>query len=189
MPEPTDRQRNRLSRRGFAATLGGMALSTAAGATAFNLSSANQTPTPASDLPQDFTAPADCEVVTDPRHGADPTGAVDSTAAWQSAVDAAINGCGQVWAPPGNYLINGEIVVNGTVSIRGVYTSLRDSSVPHNGTRLFATNDSGAFMMRVQPPDIDSNPDAQIWGVALSDLTFDGAGIDEKYGPRSRSSV
>jgi Pectate lyase superfamily protein len=167
------------------ATVGGIGLTTIAGAAGFHLGSPSEASVAKSSSPGPLaTGFMDCEVVTDPKHGADPTGAVDSTAAWQSAIDAAIRGCGQVWAPAGQYLINGEIVVNGPVSIRGVYTtrrgpeSLGDHVAPQilaDGTRLISTTNSGKFMMRVEPSDIESNSDGQIWGFSMSDVTFDGA--------------
>jgi hypothetical protein len=43
-------------------------------------------------------------------HGADPTGAADSTAAIQAAIDAVAGG-GTVWLPAGRYVVDGALVV------------------------------------------------------------------------------
>jgi hypothetical protein len=50
-------------------------------------------------------------------YGADPTGSADSTAAFNSAINAAGAG-GTVWMPPGTFRVPGHVIVN-NVTIRG----------------------------------------------------------------------
>ena len=62
--------------------------------------------------------------------GADPTGAADSTNAFNAAISAAGAG-GTVWIPPGSYLIPGHIMVNNvTIQGAGMWYSTIIGSAP-----------------------------------------------------------
>ncbi|MEY9877787.1 parallel beta-helix repeat protein [Streptacidiphilus sp. MAP12-33] len=62
--------------------------------------------------------------------GADPTGAADSTSAFNSAISAAGSG-GTVWIPPGTYNIPGHIAVNNvTVAGAGMWYSTVTGAAP-----------------------------------------------------------
>ena len=62
--------------------------------------------------------------------GADPTGAADSTAAFNAAISAAGSG-GTVWIPPGTYNIPGHINVNNvTVAGAGMWYSTVTGAAP-----------------------------------------------------------
>lgn len=51
-------------------------------------------------------------------YGADPTGATDSTAAIQAAIDSSDNS--SVYVPSGTYLLNSSVVINGVGTVEGV---------------------------------------------------------------------
>jgi hypothetical protein len=60
------------------------------------------------------------DVIDVTKFGADPTGVANSTLAVRAAIAAALNARGSVWFPPGNYLIDDELLVqNHGVHIRG----------------------------------------------------------------------
>src|SRR6202789_3947993 len=62
--------------------------------------------------------------------GADPTGAADSTSAFNAAITAAGAG-GVVWIPPGTYNIPGHIIVNNvTVEGAGMWYSTVTGTAP-----------------------------------------------------------
>jgi hypothetical protein len=69
------------------------------------------------NVPAQIAKPANAiDVVTD--HGADPSGATDSTADFQAAVNAGQAQGRVVWVPPGNYTLYDHVVVDG-VTLRG----------------------------------------------------------------------
>lgn len=77
-------------------------------------------------------------------YGADPTGATDSTAAFNAALTAAVAaGGGSVYAPRGTYLINGRVDINGS-NLRiygdGEATVLRKTPAATHLSLLFLTD-------------------------------------------------
>ena len=118
--------------------------------------------------------------VTD--QGADPTGAADSTAAFNAAVSAAGSG-GTVWIPPGTYNIPGHIAVNNVTvagagmwysTVTGAAPGFYGNSAPNPSTNVHLQN--FAIFGNVQERD-DS---AQVNGIggALSDSTVSDVWID-----------
>ena len=118
--------------------------------------------------------------VTD--QGADPTGAADSTAAFNAAVSAAGSG-GTVWIPPGTFKVPGHIAVNNVTvagagmwysTVTGAAPGFYGNSAPSPSTNVYLQN--FAIFGDVQERD-DS---AQVNGIggALSDSTVSDVWID-----------
>ncbi len=73
----------------------------------------------ATDYPTDDVVVADI-IANDSVYGADNTGATDSTAAIQNAIDACYTaGGGTVFLPSGRYLVSGGITIRAFVTLRG----------------------------------------------------------------------
>jgi len=68
------------------------------------------------NAPAPYTMPSGYVSVTD--HGADPTGAKDSTAAFNSTLTAAMSAGQNVWIPQGRYLVNQRFTLN-KITVRG----------------------------------------------------------------------
>ncbi len=118
--------------------------------------------------------------VTD--QGADPTGAADSTAAFNAAVSAAGSG-GTVWIPPGTFKVPGHIAVNNVTvagagmwysTVTGAAPGFYGNSAPSPSTNVHLQN--FAIFGDVQ----ERNDSAQVNGIggALSDSTVSDVWID-----------
>src|SRR4051812_13187886 len=127
-----------------------------------------------------LTQPAGSVSVTS--KGADPTGAADATAAFNSAISAAGPG-GTVWIPPGSYNIPGHISVNNVTiagagmwysTVTGTAPGFYGNSAPSASTGVRLQN--FAIFGNVQERD-DS---AQVNGIggAMSDSTVSNLWID-----------
>jgi hypothetical protein len=122
---------------------------------------------------RDAFVPRDEYAVSALAHGADPTGAVDSTAALQAAVDAAIAGrIGTVYIPDGTYRVDGTVNVTAPLTIAGAWTP-RTSKVSKferlGGTVLVASAGTVAPVIRVAPVSGKMN------GFRLADLMILGS--------------
>jgi len=114
--------------------------------------------------------------------GADPTGASDSTGAFNAAISAAGPG-GTVWIPPGTYNIPGHISVNNVTvagagmwysTVTGVAPGFYGNSAPSPSTNVHLQN--FAIFGNVQ----DRNDSAQVNGIggAMSNSTVSGIWIE-----------
>lgn len=106
--------------------------------------------------------------------GAKGDGQTDDTAAFQRALDEAGKaGGGVVFAPRGNYLFKGHLVVPNAVTLKGVWESvpahngIRDAGLPKptdDGTTFLVTGGSGS---EEGPPFITLNTNSTLKGVVL----------------------
>lgn len=131
-------------------------------------------------------------------HGADPTGATDSTAAIQAAVDA---GPGTIWFPPGRYRVDGQLTVStsGTVLLGAgsAETTLwfTSGSLNHSAHLRFAGRPAailGADLTRdVVPEDASVGVAAgsgievgdEVWvGITITDAFAADHGMEEYWG-------
>lgn len=106
--------------------------------------------------------------------GADPTGATDSTAAIQAAVDYAIaNAIGAVYIPSGTYKIVGTITVPAPLTIFGVYAPA--TSTVSQFTRIGGTVLVAGAGGTAGTPLINFTGATFSYGLRLSDLMFLGS--------------
>jgi hypothetical protein len=114
--------------------------------------------------------------------GADPTGAADSTSAFNAAITAAGSG-GTVWIPPGTYNIPGHIIVNNVTvagagmwysTVTGTAPGFYGNSAPSPSTNVHLQN--FAIFGNVQ----ERNDSAQVNGIggALSNSTVSNIWIE-----------
>lgn len=106
-------------------------------------------------------------------YGADPTGATDSTAGIQAAVDAAIAGAvGTVMIPPGTYRIDGTVTIPSSLHLTGAYTSVTSPTSRYTrmgGTVLVATAGTAGA------PVLHFTGDTFAYGLCLSNLMILGS--------------
>jgi Alpha-1,3-glucanase catalytic domain D1/NedA-like, galactose-binding domain/Alpha-1,3-glucanase catalytic domain D2 len=96
-------------------------------------------------VPAPLTAPAGALSVTS--FGADPTGAVDSSAAFDQGVAAASSQGKVLWIPPGNFTVTRHIILN-NVTVRGAgpwYSVVHGNGVGFYGN--YAPNPSSAVKL------------------------------------------
>lgn len=101
-------------------------------------------------------------------YGADATGATDSTAAIQAAIDAAIAGQGEVYIPAGTYLTGRLTFSNNNITVRGEGSAYSYNSSAAPKTILKAKTGTTVVV------DLVSNAP---FGIYICDLEVDGNNI------------
>jgi hypothetical protein len=112
-----------------------------------------------------------------PSTGTDYTTWVDVTSQFQAAINYAIaNKIGKVFAPGGNYLVNGALTVNGPLRIEGSFmgrAKLTGMPADTAGTVISTTGGTaGSFVLTATPPGGATST----WGLSVADITFYGYG-------------
>lgn len=98
-------------------------------------------------------------------YGADPTGASDSSAAIQSAVDAIPSGGGVVYFPGGTYLVNTKITLKGRLSLIGESRNNTFIKAGTVGMTVLEQNGS-AYNMRIKHLGVDGDGKAA-YGISM----------------------
>ena len=109
--------------------------------------------------------------------GADPTGAVDSTAAFQAAIDALVDG-GVVWIPEGTYRLDGFLTVaRSGVVLRGAGAGSRLAF-----TRVEGVSDRGMITLQGAVRHVDDRPlvvDGRPFDTSVRLASTDGLGVGQ----------
>jgi hypothetical protein len=132
------------------------------------------------DVPAAATQPANTVSVVS--EGADPTGANDSTSAFNNAITAANNAGEAVWIPPGTFLIGSHLTIDkGTIEGAGDwYSQLRTNELIDNTSAVAGpVNLSGVAILGATVGRHDDSTANAIDGSLGSNWTVDGIWIQD----------